>query len=90
MEAIISKVGTLLLSQYGLLGIIVVVLGLYILKKEKDQKEDRADALKTMNEDRDAALKSLTDLTERAIASQDRNTQVLAEVRTLIETIARR
>lgn len=79
MEAIAEKVVNILLSQYGVLGIIVIGLVLYILKKEKDHREERRE----MRAQFAAQHKEALEVTKG-------NTTVLAEVKTLIQTIANR
>jgi hypothetical protein len=78
MEAVATKVATILFSQYGVLGICVVGLVLFILKLMREHAKERAELV--------ASLKSQGDTMLDAF---EKNTTVLTEVKTLISTISR-
>lgn len=76
MEPIATKVATMLFSQYGLLGILTVLLGLYVLKKERDHRDERKELVAALERQHTEAL----EVTKG-------NTTVLTEVKTLIQTL---
>ena len=85
-----SKVGTVLLSQYGVLGLIVFCMALYILKKEKDHATFIVNKEAAHAAERKEMVAALKENNDKMLVAFDRNTTVLTEVRTLIETIARK
>lgn len=79
MEEVATQIAKIVFSQYGVLGIVVVGLVLYILKKEKDHRDERRELVGAMQKQHSEALEVTRG-----------NTTVLTEVKTLIQTIARK
>lgn len=79
MEAIAEKALNLLLSQYGVLGIVVVGLVWFILKIMKEHRQER-----------EALIASMAKQHAEALEVTRGNTTVLSEVKALIQTIAGR
>jgi hypothetical protein len=77
MEEIIVKSGLLLLN-YGVLGIAVIAMGLYILKKDREHAKERELLNGNMKEQNN-----------RMIEAFDKNTTVLSEMKAIINTITR-
>jgi predicted HTH transcriptional regulator len=78
MEALALQIGRILFSQYGVLGAVVTGLVIFIVWM-----------IKTHNTDRKELVKTITDQNDRMINAFDRNTTVLSEVKTLIQTMDR-
>lgn len=78
MEAMIIKLGNVLLSQYGVLGIVVVGLVAYIVWKEVRHGREREELVHAMEKQHAEALEVTRG-----------NITVLSEVKTLIQTIVR-
>lgn len=78
MEQIATKVATILFSQYGVLGVCVVGLVLFLLKTLKDHKEERLRLIEAIQRQHEEALEVTRG-----------NTTVLTEVKTLIQTISK-
>jgi predicted HTH transcriptional regulator len=77
MEDLITRVGLLLLN-YGVLGIAVIAMGLYILKKDREHAKER-----------DVINGNLKEQNSRMIEAFDKNTTVLSEMKAIINTIRR-
>lgn len=71
-----QEIAQKLFSQYGVLGVVVLGLVLYILKKERDHANERKELVGAMEKQHSEAL----EVTKG-------NTTVLTEVKTLIQTI---
>jgi len=73
-------------AKQGVLGLIILALGVFIVwlmnghKKERD--EFRKDIIDWRNENR----KELMDIADRSIEAQQENTSVLSSLKTLLET----
>jgi hypothetical protein len=66
------------LLEYGFLGIAVLMLGAFIMYKDRQHRDERKEL-----------TTSLKDANEKMLAAFDRNTTVLTEVKTIIQTINR-
>jgi preprotein translocase subunit YajC len=75
MESITGTIAGKLI-EFGLLGVIVLVLGFYIVRKDKEHREER-----------EKLASSLKDTNDKMLTAFDRNTTVLTEVKTLIQTL---
>ena len=75
MEELITRVGLLLLN-YGVLGIAVIAMGLYILKKDREHAKER-----------DMINGNLKGQNDKMIEAFDKNTTVLSEMKAIINTI---
>ena len=69
-----SVVGKLV--EFGLLGVLVLVLGWYIMQKDRQHREER-----------EKLNSSLKDANDKMLTAFDRNTTVLTEVKTIIQTL---
>jgi hypothetical protein len=78
METVMDTVAGKLI-EFGLLGIIVIVLGVYIIKKDRDHHSERRELSGFLKEANDKMLSAF-----------DRNTTVLTEVKTIIQSITHR